>query len=355
VDEVVVRAPDVFEIRLHRASPSFVRTFFSPYGRPALPLLRHNEDGSPIGTGPFRLLRRLQDRYAFEAFDGSPRGAPASAGLEVRLVPTRTTLGLELSAGEVDLVLPIVRGLPGSERYRIVSRHSGTIVVLFNCAAAFRTEALRRAALRSFDIDALQREVNPGLTSRTNGVLPPGDPNDVHFQFPPHDVARAREELRPIRDTVTIVYLADNPRYATLALLIAQMLNAAGVATEIVPRPQAMYESPIGPLRSGRFDLAVSGLPYDGRPDLSADWGCMSAPPQGGNFAHWCDPVFDRAAAAGDVRGALARLVRGVPFFPLARNEESFGMAPSIVGFEAPPPFVPPTLSVHRWALRPET
>ncbi|MDQ6941868.1 MAG: ABC transporter substrate-binding protein [Candidatus Eremiobacteraeota bacterium] len=352
VDEVVVRGSDVFDVRLHRASASFVRTFFSPYGRPALPLLRHDGDGSPIGTGPFRLLRRFQDRYAFEAYDGSPRGAAASAALEVRLVPSRTTLGLELAAGEVDLVLPIVRGLPGSERYRLVSRHNGTIIVLFNCTGAFRTPALRYAALRTFDVDELQRTVDPGFESRVGGVLPPGDPNDVEFPFPRRDVARAREELRPIREPVTIVHLAENRRYATLALLIAQMLNSAGVATEIVPRPLAMYQSTIGPLRSGRFDLAVSGLPYDGGPDLAADWGCASAPPHGGNFARWCDPAFDRAAAASDLRGALALLVRGAPFFPLARNEESFGVAPATVGFDVPPPFVPPTLSAQRWTLR---
>ena len=122
IDDVAVRNPGIFDVRLHRPSPSFVRTFFSPYGHPALPLLRHDADSQPIGTGPFRLVRRSEDRYSFVAYTGSPRGAPASSALEVRVIPSSTTLGVELAAGEIDLVLPIVRGLPGSDRYRIVSR-----------------------------------------------------------------------------------------------------------------------------------------------------------------------------------------------------------------------------------------
>lgn len=352
IEDLHVRAADAFDVRLHRGSPSFGRTFFSPYGRPALPLLRHDDAGMVIGTGPFRLVSRLDDGYQFEAFGGSPRGEPAWHGVEVRIVPSQSTLALELTSGEADLVLPLVRGLAGTERYRLVSRHNGTIVLLFNCAGVFRTAPLRFAALRALDIDELQRTLDPGFDSRILGVLPPGAANDVVFPFPPHDVGRARAELREIRGPCTIVYVAESRRYARMALLIAQMFQAAGVTAEIVPRPQALYQAPLGPLRSGRFDLAVSGLPYDEQPDLASDWSCEAMPPRGGNFARWCNPEFDTIVSSGETRRALMILARSAPFIPLARNTESFGVSRSVTGFEAPAPFVPPTLSAHRWALR---
>jgi peptide/nickel transport system substrate-binding protein len=352
IDDVAVRPPGVFEVRLHRPSPSFVRTFFSPYGHPALPLLRHDADAQPIGTGPFRLVRRSADRYSFEAYTGSPRGAPASAALDVRLVPSSTTLGVELAAGEVDLVLPIVRGLPGSDRYHIVSRHAGTIVMLFNCDATFRTAELRRAVLRALDVDALQRTIDPGIDARTTGLLPPGERDDATFPFPARDVERARRELRGVTVPVTIVYLAESRRYARLALLLRQMLRDAGLTVEIAPRPQAMYQTALGPLRTGRFDLAVSGLPYDEQPDLAADWSCATIPPRGANYARFCDPVFERELTHASVRDALRTLMNRMPLIPLARSTESFGIGPNAIGFDAPPPFVPPTLSAQRWALR---
>jgi hypothetical protein len=353
--DVASRGDSVVDVRLRRSSPAFARTFFSPYGKPALPLLRGGEDGLPLGTGPFRFLRRFGDRYSLEAWSGSPRGDPASAMLEVRLVSSPTTLGIELAAGEVDLVLPIIRGLPAAEHYRIESRYSGTIVLLFNCAASFRTPNLRKAVLRALDIGMLQRTVDPGIDARVDNVLPPGDPDDVPFAFPPHDPDRARAELRAIRSPITITYLAESRRYARLALLIAASLQSVGLEVEIVPRAQALYQGPLGPLATGRFDLAVYGLAYTENPDLGADWGCHYRSPRGANYARYCNARFDHAAARGSLRDALRLLVDDAPFVPLARNIESFGVGPDTLGFVVPPPFVPPTLGAHLWARRPSS
>ena len=352
VRDVASRGDSVVDVRLRRPSPAFARTFFSPYGKPALPLLRGGEDGLPLGTGPFRFSRRLGDRYRLEGWSGSPRGVPASATLEVRLVSSATTLGMELAAGEVDLVLPIIRGLPAAKRYRIESRYSGTIVLLFNCAATFRTPNLRKAVLRAIDIGVLQRTIDPGVDERVDKLLPPGDPDDVAFAFPPRDLDRARAELRVIRAPITITYLAESRRYARLALLIAASLQSVGLEVEIVPRAQALYQGPLGPLATGRFDLAVYGLAYAEDPDLDADWGCHHRPPGGANYARYCNARFDQAAARGASRDALHLLVDDAPLVPLARNVESFGVGPYTAGFVVPPPFVPPTLGAHRWVRR---
>ncbi len=352
VDDIMIRGSDVFDVRLYRRSPSFARTFFSPYGKPALPLLRHDAGNNPIGTGPFRFVGGTAGRVRLDAFEGSPRGKPASHALDVHLVPSATTLGVELASGEIDLALPIVRGLPAANRYRIVSRHAGTIALMFNCSATFQTPTLRRAVLRALDVNLLQRAIDPAINVRVNGVLPPGDPDDVPFPFPAHDPTRARDELRGVRSPVTIAYVAESKRYAHLALLVAGELESVGLETNIVPRPQAIYEGPLGPFRTGRFDLAITGFPYTETPDLSADWSCGARPPHGGNYARFCDATFDRAAEHSALRQALQILVADVPFIPLARNVESFGIGPYATGFDIPPPFVPAALGAHRWARR---
>jgi ABC-type transport system substrate-binding protein len=350
VDDISILSSEVFDVRLRRRSPNFARTFLSPYGKPALPLLRHGSDGTPIGTGPFRFVRTSGGRVGLAAWAGSPRGTPASSSLDVHLISSAITLGVELASGEIDLALPIIRGLPAADRYRIVSRHAGTIVLLFNCSAAFRTPALRRAVLRALDVDILQRAIDPQLNVRVEGVLPPGDPDDVAFPFPERDAARARSELSEVRAPVTIAYVAEIKRYAQMALFIAAQLEAVGLTTNILPRAQAMYQGPLGPLRTGGFDLAVSGLSYTESPDLAADWGCSNRPPHGGNYARFCDMRFERAAEHGPIRRALRVLVDDLPFIPLARNVESFGIGPNTTGFAIPPPFVPPTIGAQHWA-----
>ncbi len=352
VDDIRIRGSDVFDVRLHRRSGSFARTFFSPYGKPALPLLRHDSANIPIGTGPFRFVGEVGGRIRLDAFDGSPRGKPASRALDVHRVASATTLGMELASGEVDLALPIVRGLPAANRYRTVSRHAGTIALLFNCSATFRTPALRRAVLRAMDVDSMQRTIDPTTNVRVRGILPPGDPDDVPFPFPPHDPPRARDELRGVQAEVTIAYLAESKRYAHLALLVAADLDAAGLKTSILARAQAVYEGPLGPFRTGGFDLAITGFPYTEMPDLIADWGCTAHPPNGGNYARFCDPLFDRIAQRRSLREALQVLEDDVPFIPLARNVESFGIGRYTTGFVVPPPFVPVALGAHHWASR---
>src|SRR5262249_40440971 len=61
---------------------------------------------SPVGTGPYRLVRFApDDRLVLERFDGYFEGAAKNAGLVLKVVPDDTMRGLELRKGTVDLVV----------------------------------------------------------------------------------------------------------------------------------------------------------------------------------------------------------------------------------------------------------
>jgi ABC-type transport system substrate-binding protein len=355
IRDIAPHASDTIDIRLHRPHSSFARTFFSPYAHPALPLLRHDSDSRPIGTGPFRLQRADAERWSFSAWKGSPRGVPASRALEVRFRPSRDEMANEIAAGQIDLAIPLAREEPASDAYRIVSRDASTVVMLFNCEGAFHTAALRVAVLRALDVDILQRTIDPRAKLRLSGILPAGTADDVAFRFPPHDVARARAELSGVRAPVTMIYPLGTVRYQTLALQVRQMLQAAGVDVQPVPRSQLGYFAPDGAFRTGRFDIAVYGFAYGDHPDLAPDWSCANVVPAGANYARFCDPSFDAALVRGREREALRTLLDDAAVVPLARNPQRFGVGARVTGFEVPPRFVPPSITAHRWAVPGET
>ena len=60
----------------------------------------------PIGTGPYQLAEFVQDdRIVLKPFARYYGGAPANAGVVLKVVPDDTMRGLELRKGTVDLVV----------------------------------------------------------------------------------------------------------------------------------------------------------------------------------------------------------------------------------------------------------
>jgi ABC-type transport system substrate-binding protein len=273
----------------------------------------------------------------------------------VRLRPSHDELANEIAARQIDVAIPIVQDAPSSDSYRILSRDLSTIVMLFNCTGAFHTPALRQAVLRALDFGVIRRTIDPRAGVAVPSILPVGTGNDVPFPYPPYNPARARAELAQVRSPVTMIYLAEVHRYQMLVLEIRQMLGMAGVELLPTPRPKLGYFAAEGALRSGRFDIAISGFAYDDHPNLGADWSCANAAPAGANYARFCDRQFDAALARGRDRDALRHLLQATPMAPLARNFERFAVARNVVGFEAPARFVPPTLTAQRWAVPGET
>jgi ABC-type transport system substrate-binding protein len=150
---------------------------------------------------------------------------------------------------------------------------------------------------------------------------------------------------------LTIAYVRGSPSHERTATLLQQLLQQAGVASTLRPAPGFAYQGADGPLRTGRFDVAISGLVYGDQPDLPADWSCSERPPKGGNFARWCDAAFEAAAGRGDVAAMLRRLYDSVACIPLTRAYEDLGVARRVGGFSAPEPLTPATYGCTAWRV----
>lgn len=356
VDRIVVHDDLRFDVVLRSARPETPHSFFGAYGVPALPLVRRNDTGLPIGTGPFSVRSRPEPgRWILERFDASPRGRAAVAALDVRLLTSDVTAAVQVLSGEADIALPLPplpRGAPGRDRFRTVERTTSTAVLLFNAEGPFGDESLRRAFAHGIDVAALQRRYDPRRTAPFASLLLNGR-NDAAFEGALAHDPRTRDVLRArLRGhDVTIAYVGDSRSHVRTATLLQQLLLEAGVPADLRPAPGIIYQSRAGPLRTGAFDIAIVGFVYGVDADLAADWSCAARPPNGGNFARWCDGRFEEAAARLDAAAMLRRLYDTVACIPLSRAYELLAVGRRVGGFLPPSPLTPATYGCVRWSL----
>ncbi len=352
IERIVITGERDFDVHLASPRTDFAETFFGAYGTPALPLIRSTETDLPIGTGPFRIVGRPErERWRLEPWRGSPRGASSLGAIDLRLISSELTATVQMLSGEADIVLPFTAP-PGDSRFRRYRRYTSTAVLLLETDGILHEAAVRRALAASIDLRALQRSYDPRRTNLLATLLPSGR-NDPGFEEAlardPAAGVRLRDRLgdRPL----VLAYVRESRSHERTMTLLQQMLGDVGVRSELHPVPARIYTGLQGPLRTGRFDIAIAGFAYGAQPDIGADWSCAARPPAGGNFARWCDPAFDAAAKRGDVPAALRRLYDAVACVPLSHAYEDIGVSPRVSGFEAPQPLVPATYDCSRWTI----
>jgi ABC-type transport system substrate-binding protein len=355
VRDIVIHSDLDFDVVLDSARPELPRSFFGARGRPALPLLRQAGDGIPLGTGPFTIrVHPEPGRWRLERSTGSPRGVPALDAIELRLLTSDLTANVQLLSGEADLALPLPPAAIDSARFRHVERTTSTAVLLLNARGAFGEVTVRRAFARAIDVAALQRAYDRRRRALFASLLLVGG-NDPAFErslaFDPSAALILRAALRGRE--LAVAYVRESRAHERTATLLQQFLREAGVASALRPAPGSLYQGATGPLRTGRFDVAIAGFIYDDEPDLAADWSCSALPPAGGNFGRWCDAGFEAAAARQDVPGMLRRLYGEMACVPLSRAYEDIGVASRVRGFTAPEPLTPATYGCVGWSLAP--
>lgn len=353
VRELLTRGDHGFDVVLDSPRRGFVRSFFGPVGFPAIPLVRRDAGGMPVGTGPFAVRARPElGRWRLERWERSPRGVPRADAIELRLIASELTANVQLLSGEADIALPLTSGAMRSDRYAQVRRYTSTAALVFNAEAALRSAELRRAFARAIDVRALQRAYDRHRTTlRASLVL--GSPNDASFAAALAGEAAPAALLRDLLNgtELTIAYVGESAVHQRVATLLQQMLRSAGVAAVLRPASASVYAGSAGPLRTGRFDVAISGFTYGEDPDLAADWSCANRPPAGGNFSRWCDARFEAAILRNDVDGARRRLYDSMACIPLSEAYEVIGVSSRVRGFSAPPLLVPATLGCARWRI----
>jgi ABC-type transport system substrate-binding protein len=356
VDRIVIHDDDRFDVVLRFARPETTRSFFGAYGVPALPLVRRDTAGLPIGTGPFAVRSRPEPgRWILERFDESLRGRAAVAALDVRLLTSDATAAVQMLSSEADIALPLPpmpRDSPGRDRFRTLERTTSTAVLLFNAEGPFGDESLRRAFGRAIDVAALQRRYDPRRTTLFASLLLSGGNDPALERALTHD-PRAQQSLgEGLRGhEVAIAYVGESSSHMRTTGLLQQLLQEAGVAADLRPARGIGYQGPSGPLHTGRFDIAIAGLVYGLDADFAADWSCAAKPPNGGNFARWCDRPFDAAAARFDSAAMLRRLYDTIACIPLSRAYELLAVGRRVGGFRPPSPLTPATYGCTRWSL----
>jgi ABC-type transport system substrate-binding protein len=352
IQMVTVRSRKSFDVVLDKPMRSFARTFFSAYGRDALPLLRSSVDALPIGTGPFALRARLDlNRWRLERAETSRRGRPRLDAIDLRYLYDSQFDVAPLKRGETHVVIPLPGRTPVDPAYRRIARVTGTALLIFNASGTFRDVELRRSFAKMINVPLLQRRYDPGQRSFLASFLVAGA-NDAALErsLQPDEAASATLRAGLRGSSVRIVTVPRGTAFQ-VADSVRDLLTKADMRAELVIAQYAGLFGPNSPLRRGEFDLAVNSYIYGDEADLAADWGCAEQPPQGGNFARYCDPTFEAAVAAGNTTAALRRLYDQLVAIPLSRAHEDIGVGPAVCEFPAPPLLVPATLSCARWRL----
>ena len=162
-------------------------------------------DGDPVGTGPYRIVRRVPgERYELAANTSYFAGRPVADRLILPIIPDPSASFLALRGGQVDAVarpLPpqLVDGFADDSQLRVLDATPFSDAELaFNMARPpFDQRAFRRAAMLAIDKDRLLETVMLGRgTSGAVGWPHPDSPWTEEPGDMPHDPDEARRLLR---------------------------------------------------------------------------------------------------------------------------------------------------------------
>ncbi len=136
---------------------------------------------NPIGTGPYRMQRFVQDdRLVLEPFEGYHGGRPANDGVVLKVVPDDTMRGLELRKGTVDLVVndlapDIVWQLKSEGRLGIAMADGSDYAYMgLNLKdQVLRHVDVRRAIGYAIDRAAIVQYLRRGFARVAVGIIPP--------------------------------------------------------------------------------------------------------------------------------------------------------------------------------------
>ena len=78
-----------------------------------------------------------------------------------------------------------------------------------------------------------------------------------------------------------------------LAVMLQEQLRRHDIDADIKAYPAAVFNAPAGPLRSGRFTLALAQWIGGADPEQSVIFACSQRGEDGNNAMNYCSPRFD--------------------------------------------------------------
>jgi peptide/nickel transport system substrate-binding protein len=274
------------------------------------------QNASPVGSGPFRVVARTPDSVTLAAFDGYYGGRPRLDRIVLREVPDATVRVLELRKGTTQLVINALAPdvVPLFERdpaFRVVrSTGAGYVYLGLNFDdPALADPRVRRALALSFDREKLVRTLWRGLGVVTETMLPPGHwaRNDA-LPPTPHDPAAARRLLDEAgypdpdgagpRPRLTLSYKTSTDETSLLQAQVLQAMAAkAGIALDIRSLEFATFFSDI---ERGSFQLfSLTRVGIDDPDIFALVFHSRNVPPAGANRGHYRNRELDRLLDLG--------------------------------------------------------
>jgi peptide/nickel transport system substrate-binding protein len=272
---------------------------------------------TPIGTGPYQVKEFLpDDRLVLEPFAGHWQGAPANAGVVMKVVPDDTMRGLELRKGTVDLVVndvapDIVWQFEEEGRLKI-ARAPGTDYAYLGMNlkhAVLSNRDVRRAIGHAIDRDAIVKHLRRGLASIADGLIPPMSWAHTADVFQPHhDPAKAKQLLDaagfrdpdgegPLTRFTLVLRTSTSEIYRLQAAAIQHDLGRVGIALDVrSTETQTLFAD----LNGGNFQLYTAVFVGITDPDmLRRVFHSGQKPPTGLNRVFYTDRDVDRLIEAG--------------------------------------------------------
>ncbi|NRD73456.1 ABC transporter substrate-binding protein [Shewanella sp. VB17] len=300
-------------------------------------------DRSPIGTGPFKLVKYVKNGYIrYHRNDQYWRTLPKSEMLVFDITPKSTSRLEKLITGDCT-----VSALPKAGELEVVLAHDELVIDSqpgFNVAFwVFNTQKppfddvrVRRALAHAVDRDNILRAVYQKTAVKATGLLPPMSwaysANKPIIRYDPQEAKRLLKEAKVVDLNLDIwampVARIYNPNALKTAELIQADLANIGVNANIISYDWSVFNQK---LTQHDYDSVLIGWTADNSdPDnfFTPILSCSSMSTIS-NRAHWCHPDLDlilaqaRSTTNTDERkkfyqAAEAIFASQLPMLPLA-------------------------------------
>lgn len=351
------------------------------------------ENISPIGSGPFKLVNSKFDRsglpawYELAPFDNFALGAPKLQSLLLRFYPNEEELTAALKGGAVESVSAVTPELAKSlvdHNHQIISIPLPRTFAVFlnqNENVLFTKMEVRKALDLSLNKQAIIDEVLQGYGTVIDGPLPPGSlgASVKELAYSPADnLARAKEILenngwsknaegvwskKDKSGTQTLRFTLNAPNAPELKAAAQMMVEEWGkFGAEVELKVYDLADLNQNLIRPRKYEALFFGEILGRDPDPFAFWHSSQRLDPGLNVALYTNITADKLIS--EARAITSREARAAKLAAFAAEVKAdqpsvFVYAPSFIyivpkkikGLSLPPPVTPADrfTSVYKW------
>ncbi len=271
---------------------------------------------NPVGSGPYRLIERLPDRFTFEAFESYWGSQPKIRRVVLREVPDATVRALEVKKGSVHLIInglsqDVVDSFVNDPDYHVRIDPGSTYQYLgLNLEdPVLRHRDVRQALARAIDRGKILETLYRGLGVLTETAIRPGHwAHNENLPVIPYDPAEASRILDRAgfpdpdgigpRNRFSLTYKTSTEETAVLqAQIIQSMLAQVGIEVQVRSFEFATFYNDVKQGNFQMFNLAWTGI---ADPDIySLILHSARIPPAGANRGRYRSREFDRLIDLG--------------------------------------------------------